>query len=70
VGDDDDGDAPGCVDGREDDGAGEAHTAAARRTRMAKAHMDVQWGHPMYQLGRTGQGWDGEGENCRRKELL
>jgi hypothetical protein len=55
----DDGDAPGCVDGKEDEGAGEARTAAARRTRMAKAHMDVQWGQPvdqLDQLGMTGKG--------------
>ena len=52
---DDDGDAPGCVDGKEDEGAGEVRTAAARRTRMAKAHIDVQWGHPV-ELGRTGKG--------------
>jgi hypothetical protein len=70
VGGDDDGDAPECVDGKEDEGAGEARTAAARRTRMAKVHMDVQWGYPMDQLGETGQGWDRKGENCRRKELL
>ena len=43
MGDDDDGDAPGCVEGKEDDGSAEVRTAAARRTRMAKAHMDVQW---------------------------
>jgi len=56
AGDDNDGDddAPGCIDGKEDGGAGEARTAAARITRMAKAHMDVQWGHPVDQLGRTG----------------
>jgi hypothetical protein len=48
--DDDDDDAPG----KEDGGAGEARTAAARITRMAKAHIDVQWVHPVDQLGRTG----------------
>ena len=42
VGNDDDGDGPGCIDGKEDGGAAEARTAAARRTRMAKAHIDVQ----------------------------
>jgi hypothetical protein len=56
---DDNGDAPGCVDGKEDEGAGEARTATARRTRMAKANMDEQWGHPvdqLDQLGTTGKG--------------
>lgn len=51
---DDDGDAPGCVDVKEDDGAGEARTAAARITRMAKAHIDEQWGHPVDQLNQLG----------------
>jgi hypothetical protein len=56
---DDNGDAPGCIDGKEDEGAGEARTAAARRTRMAKANMNVRSGHPadqLYQLGTTGKG--------------
>ena len=52
---DDDGDVPGCVDGKEDEGAAEACSAAARRTRMANAHMDVQRGHPVDQLGMTGK---------------
>jgi hypothetical protein len=38
---DDDGDVLGCVNGKEDVGAAEARTAAARRTRMTEAHMDV-----------------------------
>jgi hypothetical protein len=58
--DDDDGDAPGCVDGKEDGGAAEARIAAARRTRMAKAHMDVQWeGHPVDQLDQLGMSGKG-----------
>jgi hypothetical protein len=44
AGDDDDGDAPGCVDG-EDGGTAEARTAATRRTKIAKARINVQWGH-------------------------
>lgn len=42
MGDDDDGDGPGY--GKEDEGAGEARTVAARRTRMRKSHMWGQWG--------------------------
>jgi hypothetical protein len=58
--DDDDGDAPERVDGKEDGSAAEAHTAAARRTRMAKAHMDVQWGgHPVDQLDQLGMSGKG-----------
>jgi hypothetical protein len=41
VSNDDDGDAPGCVDW-EDGGTTEARTPAARRTRMVKARIDVQ----------------------------
>jgi len=40
VGNDDDGDAPGCVDG-EDGGTAEARTPAARRTRMVKTRIDI-----------------------------
>jgi hypothetical protein len=43
---DDDGDASGCVDGKEDEGAAEA-SAATRRTRIANDHMEMQWGHPV-----------------------
>lgn len=37
---------PGYVEGKEDGGAAEAHIAETRRTRVAKADMDVQWGQP------------------------
>ena len=33
-----------------------AARAAARRLRTAKGHMDVEWGHPVDQFGRTGKG--------------
>jgi len=42
VGGDDDGNASGNVDEKGDEGAAEVRTAAARRTRTGKAHMDVQ----------------------------
>lgn len=42
--------------GKENGGAAETRTAAARRTRMAKALMGVQVGAPLDQLGRTGKG--------------
>ncbi len=42
----DDGDAPGCVDRKEDEGTAEAG-ATARRTRTAKDRMEMQWGHPV-----------------------
>jgi hypothetical protein len=62
VGGDDDGNPPGYIDGKEDGGAAEARTAAAaRRTRLAKAHMDVRWGYPVDQLGRTGKGETAKG---------
>ena len=60
---DDNGDAPGYVDGKEDGRAAEVYTAAARRTRTVKAHMDVP-------LGRTEKGRDGTGENRGREGLL
>ena len=60
---DDNGDAPGYIDGKEDGSAAEVCTAAARRTRTVKAHMDVP-------LRRTEKGRDGTGENCGREGLL
>jgi hypothetical protein len=42
----DDGDAPESVDGKEDEGAAEAGTAA-RRTRTTKDRMKMQWGYPV-----------------------
>lgn len=56
VGGDDNDDAPWKVEGKEGGGTTEARTAAARRTRMAKVLMDVQWGHPVDQLGRARAG--------------
>lgn len=53
MGGDDNGDAPECVDRKEDGGNAEVGTAAARRTRMAEVHMDGQF-------GRTEKGWDSE----------
>jgi hypothetical protein len=46
-------DAPLYIEGKEDGGTTEARTAATRRTRMAKAHMDVKWGLPCGPVGEN-----------------
>ena len=50
----------GVTDDDDDDrGGGEGAAvalAAARRMRTAENHMDVEWGHPVDQLGRIRKG--------------
>lgn len=51
----------------EDEGAADA-LATARRMKTVEGHMDVMWGRPVDQLGRTGKRLDNQAEN-QKEEL-